>query len=144
MDIRREFEKRIEKKRQEIADLERAIAEAKAYMQALMDALKILPKDAEDGVEEPLSALRSGSDLQLAAELIKTKGRPLHIDEILAGISKPVTKESKASLSTSLSAYARKSVIFTRPMPNTFGLITLDGEPGNQPSGSPEAEEPPF
>ena len=138
MDIRREFEKRIERKKQEVFDLERNIAEAKAYMQALLDALKLLPKDKDAPAEEPSANLRPNSDLALTAELLKGMGRPLHIDEILQGIGKPVTKENKASLGTSLGSYARRNMIFTRPMPNTFGLISQVETPSE-----PDGEEPP-
>lgn len=150
MDIRREFEKRIEKKRLEIVDLELKIAEARAYTQALIDSLKILPKDKDTSSEEPTSNLRPGSDLALAADFLRDAGKALHIDEILVGIGKTVTKENKASLGTSLSAYARKSLIFTRPNPNTFGLIALSDEPStpsegeNPPDDDSEEDEVPF
>jgi hypothetical protein len=147
MDIRREFEKRIEKKRLEIMELELKIAEARAYSQALMDTLKILPKD-DASPEEPTSNLRPGSDLALAADLIKEAGKPLHIDQILTGIGKPITKENKASLGTSLSAYARRTLIFTRPLPNTFGLIgqadTGAGATNVPPAVVEEDDEVPF
>jgi hypothetical protein len=36
---------------------------------------------------------------------------------------KPIAKNSKTSLSGSLASYVREHKIFTRPAPNTFGLV---------------------
>ena len=40
-------------------------------------------------------------------------------------MGKKVTRDTKASLAGSLAAYVRKGEIFTRPAPNTYGLVEL-------------------
>jgi hypothetical protein len=60
-----------------------------------------------------------------ARDAILKEGSPVHIDVLLERLGKPVTRDTKASLTSSLSAYVRREEIFTRPAPNTFGLIEL-------------------
>lgn len=121
MIIQREIERRIEKKRLEIAELKQQIGTAETYLGALLDMAKLLPKDGDKDV-----VLRSGSDLAKAKDFIKTKGQPQHVDEILKGIGKESNKSNKISLSGSLGSYVRKGIIFTKPAPNTFGLIEFE------------------
>jgi hypothetical protein len=118
---RRKIEERIKKKELEIQELEGSIREARAYIQAMHDALKLLPRDAsskDEGTE-----LRPGSMIARARDAIQEAGRPLHISELLAALGKDNSRSSKASLAGSLAAYVRANDIFTRPKPNTFGLI---------------------
>jgi hypothetical protein len=121
MQIQRELERRIERKRQEIADLKQQLNTAESYLAALQDTLKLLPKEGDKEV-----VLRAGSDLARARDFIKAQGRPLHVTDILKGIGKEVNKPNKISLSGSLGGYVRRGVIFTKPAPNTFGLIELE------------------
>jgi hypothetical protein len=122
MYLRSELEKRIEKKQQEIAGYDRAKSEAESYLQALQDMLKIFPKE---GLEAKADTLRHGSELSRVKDLISKAGKPLPIDTILEGLNKEKTKENKLSLAGSLSSYVRKHKIFTRPLPNTFGLLEM-------------------
>jgi len=121
---RRKIEDKVRRKEQEIAELEAQIREARAYIQALNDALKVIPKDKEDtdGTRE----LRPGSMMAEAREAIRRAGKPLHISELLDALGKEKTRSSRASLAGSLAAYVRKGEIFTRPKPNTFGLVGMD------------------
>jgi hypothetical protein len=125
MGIRQDFERRIAKKQQEIADLELQLRDARSYLQALQDSMKMIPQDM---LEEGGSGreLRVGSSLYKAREALRKSGKPLHINELLKAIGKPVEKKSRLSLSGSLAAYVRKNEIFTRPGPNTFGLHEFD------------------
>lgn len=134
MNERRRIEDRLRKKEQEIQQLEEQIKDARVYMQALQDVLKLIPKDSYD--DTGITVLRPGSAMEQARDLIKQKGRPLHVEEILKMQGKPVTRETKAALSGSIAAYVRRGEIFTRPAPNTFGLV--DG-----PSTLPVEPEPP-
>lgn len=128
MQLQREIDRRIEKKRLEIVELERQLGESKAYLSALVDTAKWLPKSGDKEV-----TLRSGSDLAQARDFIKSKGQPAHVADILKGIGKEVNKANKISLSGSLGGYARKGVIFTKPAPNTFGLIEFENGGENKP-----------
>lgn len=126
MNLQREIERRIENKRQELADLEKRVGESKAYISALVG---LLPK-AVSGAKE--SSLRAGSDMAKARDLIKASGKPMHVTEILKGLGKDLTKGNRISLSGSLSGYARRGTIFTKTAPNTFGLIEQESEPQMQ------------
>jgi hypothetical protein len=121
MQIQREIDRRIEKKKQEIVELERQLGEARAYLAALVDTSKWLPKSGDQE-----ATLRAGSDLAKARDLIKSHGHAMHVSDILKGIGKEINKANRISLSGSLGGYARKGTIFTKPAPNTFGLIEFE------------------
>src|SRR6266851_6954391 len=125
MGVRHDFERRISKKQQEIADLELQIRDAKSYLQALQDSLKLIPREGNNNGSSE-SDLRPGSALSKAKDAIKKAGKPLHINDLLIAIGKPVDKKSRVSLAGSLSNYARKGEIFTKTAPNTFGLKEFD------------------
>jgi TolA-binding protein len=126
MKIRDELQKRIEKKQLEIRELEKQLAAANAYIEAMQDSLKLLPKDSAGGKVGPEQTLRPGSTVAKAREAILKAGKPLHITEILKAIDRPVDKNNRVSLSGSLSGYVKRGEIFTRPAPNTFGLAALN------------------
>lgn len=129
MDIREELQKRIEKKEQEIREYERKIAEASAYLQALGDMLRLLPKTSATP-PNPDMALRPGTAMAKAREAIKKAGKPLHIVDILNAIGRPVNRENRGSIGGSLSAYVRKGEVFAKVAPNTFGLVELGHKTG--------------
>jgi hypothetical protein len=136
----------------EIRDLEKQLAAATAYLQALQDSLRLLPREPLAGKSGADQVLRPGSAVAKARDAILKAGKPLHISELLKILGRPVDKNSRVSLSGSLSGYAKRGEIFTRPAPNTFGLIELnhnempEEEPpqdfGNLPDEEPEAGEP--
>ena len=125
MGLREDLTKKIERKRQEIADLEGQIREANSYIQALEDTLKLLPRE---GANEGRAALflRPHSSVAKARDVLKKANKPLHVNEILSGIGKPQDRANRSGLNSSLSMYVRKREIFTRPAPNTYGLIEFD------------------
>ena len=115
--------RRIERKRQEVAALEQQIVAAKAYLQAMDEALKMAERtSAPATVRESSSGLRKGSYPAKAYTVLKRQGRPMYVVALLEGMGETVTADNKRSLASSLSAYARKKDVFTRPEPNTFGL----------------------
>jgi hypothetical protein len=127
MGLRQEFQKRIEKKKQEIRDLETRIRETNIYIQALEESMRLLPRESdENGASE--QPLRAGTLLSSARDAIRRSAKPMHISEILKAIDKPVDKKNKLSLGGSLSGYVRRGEIFTRPAPNTFGLKEMQSE----------------
>ena len=125
MGARQEYEKRIEKKQKEIAELEGQLREARVLLQAYQEFLKHLSADESGGAAKAEVALRPGTDLYKTRELLEKEGHPLYITDLLKGIGKEVTKENRVSLSGNLSWYVRKNIIFTRTAPNTFGLIGM-------------------
>lgn len=113
---------RIKKKEAEIQGLEERLRAARIYLQALQDVLGAIERESE-GTIDP--GLRVGSSVAQAREVIMRAKKPVHISDLLAALGKGVTKETRASLSSSLAAYVRRGEVFTRSAPNTFGLIEL-------------------
>jgi hypothetical protein len=132
MDLRRELNRKIEKKHAEVMMWTRQrnqydawIREGNAYIGALTETLKLLPR--ETPVDTALT-LRPNSEVAKSRQAILSAGRPLHVDELLKALGKPINHNNKASLSGSLATYVRKNEIFTRPAPNTFGLVEFERE----------------
>jgi hypothetical protein len=123
MGIRDNFQKLINKKQEEIANLELQAREARAYIQALQDSMKLLPREG-NGITE--HTLRPGSDLAKARDVLKAAGIPLPIVEILKGMGKPQDKKHRTSLAGTLSSYARGGKTFSKTAPNTFGLLVFN------------------
>jgi hypothetical protein len=124
MGARSQIERKIQAKQQEIAEIEARIKEGEAYIQALQEVLRLLPK--EESESRPAEqTLRSGSAVAKTRELLLRVGKPLHITEILKGIGKENTKSQRLSVSGSLRNYARKNQIFTQEGGNTFGLTNF-------------------
>jgi hypothetical protein len=145
MGIRKEIERKIEKKEKEMQDLERETAirlrEGAAYVQALQESLKLLPKETSD---ETAVTLRAGSAVAKARDAIRAAGKPLHVIELLKILGKPLTAGGKAGLAGSLAWYVRKGEIFTRPAPNTFGVVEFNGAKVSSESAPDfDIEEPP-
>lgn len=125
MGARENLQRLIERKKVEIAELEASLRDARTYIDALADAMKALPKEAtSNGNSEP--TLRTGTMVYQVRELLRTHQKPLHITEILGGLARPVDKNNRVSVSGSLAAYVRNGQIFTRPKPNTFGLVEFE------------------
>lgn len=123
MGVRENFQKLIERKQGEIRELEIQLREAQAYLQALQDSYRFLPKDTENnGPVHQEIELRAGSTLAKVRDILKHKGSPAHVNEILQILGKNVDTQTKVSLVGTLGSYSRKGKVFTRPAPNTFGL----------------------
>jgi hypothetical protein len=103
------------------------IREAQAALQAYHEILKITPPDPDKDRMEP--NLRAGSLAALARTALQKHGSALHVVKLLEAMGKAATPELRVSLSSSLSAYASAGKIFTRPEPNTFGLLEWSGSP---------------
>jgi hypothetical protein len=125
MGLRDELQKRIDRKAEENAEYERKIRENNAYMQALQETIKLLPKEPPAMAKSGDAALRKGSTVYNVREAIRKAGKPLHIKEILKALDKPIDRETRSSVSGTLGPYVREGKIFTRPEPNTFGLIEM-------------------
>ena len=134
---RRQIEAMVKRKEQEIQEIEAKVKEAKIYLQALQDVLKRFPRDDVRDAS-PISMLRPGSMVAQARNMILKEGKPLHVDEILAGQGKDLTRKNRTALGSSLSAYVRKGIIFTRTAPNTFGLMEMEKSVSEQPEPPPD------
>ena len=133
MGVREELQKRIDRKRQEIADLSAQIAAALSYIQALEEAMRLMPRD---GINQPdaMPTLRPNSGVARAHDVIKSAGKPLHINEMLSAMGREITREARGAITSSLAAYVRRGEIFTRVGPNTYGLIEFGRQNGHAPA----------
>lgn len=131
MSLQPEVEARIARERKRVAELRSEIIRREAFIQGLEAALSMLSTDKRVAEYPDVGeALRSGSDVSKAQQLLSVARRPLHISEILTGIGKYDTKQNRASLGGSLARYARKGEVFQRgPRPNEFAAM-LDGSAG--------------
>lgn len=125
MDARKDIQKRIDKERQKITDLQSQIERSESFIQGLQEALKILPRDGTIKSSGRGMAIRQGSDMAKIRDLIKRNERPMRIGEIVTGLGRPDTKANRMSISGSLGRYVRKGFVFCRPGPNLFGLIDM-------------------
>ena len=117
---RQRLEVKIRQKEEEIQGLELSVREAKSYLQALQDMLKMFPKE---GNISGSNVLRAGSDMAKSRDAIRAAGKALHVTEILAAIGKENTKKNRVAIGGSLAGYVRKGVIFNKTAPNTFGIL---------------------
>ena len=128
MTYRRNIERRIEKEQNKINELREQINRTEVFIEGLQEALKMLPKDTNSSPRKGKGAIREGSDMAKVRDLIKRAGRPMRIEEIVAGLGRPDTKANKMSLSGSLGRLVRNGVVFNRPKANTFSLIGMQVE----------------
>ncbi|MCG8025717.1 MAG: winged helix-turn-helix domain-containing protein [Candidatus Thiodiazotropha endolucinida] len=113
-----------EKKRKMINEINQELAEAKGVITGLEEALKFLPKGTNlTAFENEVRSIRKGSDIEKVYLVLKDEGEPRHIEWLLKAIGKEVNKKTRQALSGQLSYNYREGRIFTRPAPNTFGLI---------------------
>ena len=141
MDLHKKFADRIRRKEAEIAKLKGELASAEAYLQALNDSVKMLPRDASDDTSAP--TIRPNSLVGRALELLKTAGVPMHVNEILTELGLPI--ENRNSVASQLSAYTRRGDTFERTAPNTFGLRAWGSASPHEPedaNGDVDAEPP--
>ena len=139
MNERHIVEDRLRKKEQELQGLEEKVRAGRVYVQALRDVLKLLAQEAmPEEAQVVESSLRAGSAVAQARQAILDVDAPVHIGDLLKALGRDASREARASLTSSLAAYVRRGEIFTRPAPNTFGLVELGH------SAKPEEpEEPP-
>jgi hypothetical protein len=123
MALREQYQKLIDKKRSEVEELRTQLTAAEAYIAAMQDAIKLLPRDMNGDSSASATQLREGSKLAKVRDLLRTFGKPLPIGEILTKIGDEVTTANRTGLSGSLGGYARQGKIFTKTGPNEFGLL---------------------
>lgn len=142
MGARENLQRLLDKKQQEIVMLEAQLDRAKIYIQALQDSMKVLPREA--AVDQPAkqTIMRPGTTLAKVRAAILAAGKPLHINDIVVALGKTADKGAKVSVSSSIAWYVRRGQIFTRPLPNTFGLVELSDSEQTPVLGSEGVELP--
>jgi hypothetical protein len=137
MDERSVVAERLRKKMQEVQSLEEKLRTARIYVQALQDVMRALGAPTAAAETKPERSMRAGSGVSQARDVILKAGKPVHISDLLVGVGKEDTRDSRASLTSSIAAYVRRGEIFTRPAPNTYGLVELGHESIPEPRLSP-------
>lgn len=125
MSERQRIEEQLRRKEAEVFVLEERLITARAYLQALRDVLRILSGDEPEEAGPAEAMPRAGSSVAQARDVILARGEPVHVNDLLEAAGRAPSRENRVSLTSSLSAYVRRGDIFTRPAPNTFGLIEL-------------------
>ena len=97
MGARETLQRLADRKSQEIADLERQIDMARAYLQAIQDSIKALPRELSlpQKGEEISFDLRPGTLLARARAAIQNNGSPMHISALLSAIGIDNTKKAR-------------------------------------------------
>lgn len=139
MSEKAKIEERLRRKEAEVTALEDKLKAAKIYVAAYRDVLKLMSGGDEAADDAAETKLRAGSAVAQAREIILARGEPVHLDDLLEAMGKVVTRDTKASLAGSIAAYVRREEIFTRPAPNTFGLVEL----GHPTVEEDQEDEPP-
>jgi len=139
MSLRRKFEKRIAEHEEEIASIELKLAEKKAYLSALKDSLKMLPKEDDEASAD--IGLREGSVPEKVRQYLQQQGEPKRIKEIIEGIGIEYSKKVRQSVTSSLGAYVRKGIIFTRPHPGMYGLKEFENKTGSVSTANCDEED---
>ena len=107
----------LESKRLEI-DIQ--ISAARGAISALEEVMRHFPKEDIDG--DPSRSLRAGGSVARIYDLLKKNGKPMHITEILEAMGKNTDIKSQQATGSQLNSYVRQSRIFSRDLPNIFGL----------------------
>lgn len=123
MKIERDIERKIKQKEEEVQQLRSKLLQAEAYMDALQESLRMIKRtsNVDDG-----KSIRPGSMIHKAMTLLRRAKTPMHVTELLEGMGKEPSKNNKTSLSGSLGLYVRQGIVFSRPAPNTFGLLEYE------------------
>src|SRR5882762_3238566 len=99
MHIREQFQRLVDRKQQEIRNLEVQIEKAKTYVEALQDSMRLLPKDAATTSE---ATLRPDTILARTRDVLRATGKPMHINDLLKALGSPSDSKHKLSLGGSL------------------------------------------
>lgn len=102
-----------------IAEKQAERAQKANIVEGMQAALKIMNRT-------PVKvSLRKGSDTEKVYNVLLAIETPLHVDDLLLKIGK-TGGGAKASLVGTLNAYANDGKVFSKPAPNTFGLLEKD------------------
>jgi hypothetical protein len=123
-----EAEKRIEKKRSELAELElelkgveTKVAAARAYLAGMEDFLELHSKD--NGSSETIKRNELKGLLRDIQIILEKAGKPIRIEQILVGLGREKTDAQIKNVCSQLDREVRAKEFFTRPFKRTYGLI---------------------
>lgn len=124
----RRLQDKVKKEQGNIDELEAKLVDLRGRVEAFEEALRLFPREGEE-VE-----LRSGSALADVRRVLREKGIPMLLSEIMTTLGKdPNDVKNRNSLRGSLAKYAQDGRVFTKEeAPDTFGLLEFRSENGNQ------------
>ena len=129
MKAERDIERKIRAKEEEAQGLRVRLDRAEAYIEGLKESLRLLHRTVSDN---GAGTIRPNSQLDKARKVLRAAGEPMHVSDILSKMGFEPTKMKRVSLSGSLGFYVRQNYIFTRPAPNTFGLMEFGDIPDRE------------
>jgi hypothetical protein len=142
-----EWEGRLKDLALQVAEIEASIAEARILMSAWEEIVDDLPK-ALGAEQDATRKIRPNSNIDQVLKLLRKERRAMHIIEILTLMGLDPNKKNRSSITGTIGPYVRSGQVFTRPAPNTFGLLewsepdTEDSRPKHaEPSGLIRADE---
>ena len=97
------------------------IRAAEAVVDELDSLLKLTPEEDKGSQTSIQPELRPNSAMAKVRDALRKLRKATHIDELIKAAGLP--PEKKRSVTGQLSWYARREQIFSRPKPNTFGLL---------------------
>lgn len=121
--VRRKTENKISQMVEKIQQLKADTLAAEAELKGMKEILKFLPKEGDKALK---TTLRVGSLAEKAYKALSKNKTSMHVSDLLLAIHRANNKKNRLSLSSVLAQYVRKVEIFSRPAPNTFGLMSWD------------------
>ena len=104
-----------------LRDKERQLQQLTREVEALRLATRLLAEDGERLSDVDKERLTQPTMIR---EVLKDKGKPMHVSDIIAAIQKKYRRKFKpVYLTAVLYRCMKKGKIFSRTGPNTFGLI---------------------
>ncbi len=121
----REIIEAISRKRKQMSAIQSDI-------EALEKALKIVDGESDTmrTPGRPSGVSNKTSTLTVAADILRDKGQPTHIDDIIEAFDRDVKKTSLAS--SLFRDVKSKTPTFTKVVPNTFGLAVWETPKSNK------------
>ena len=123
MKILKDIEKKIKQKQEEVQRLNEDLLQARAYLEGLQETHRLVKRNSNT---ESGDMIRPGSMIHQALSLLRQEQKPMHVKDLLVLMGKEPSKSNRLSLSGSLGTYVRDRNVFSRPAPNTFGLLEFD------------------
>lgn len=123
----RRLQEKMKKEESRVEELQASIVDGKGRVSAFEEALRLFPKEGEE------FELRAGSQLADVRRVLKERGQPMALTDILLRIGKSADDpKGRNSLRGSLSKYAQDGRVFTKEeAPDTFGLIEFRSQSTN-------------
>lgn len=135
MKAAKDIERKIKQKQEENQRLKIEIERNEAYVEGLKDSLRLFQRTA---ASNGTGAIRPNSQVDKARAVLRAERKPMHVSEILRKSGREPSKKNKLSLSGSLGWYVRHEEVFTRPAPNTFGLLEFTQKQYDEAAGVPD------